>query len=431
MRVLITNLFVKNYSGSENVVELLAEGLRRAGHQPVLFAPELGEQAQSMRQRGFRVVDRAAQLTELPDVIHAQHLTPCLIAMARFPNAPVVYSCHSSVFDVEAPLPHPQIREVIAVDERCAAKCREVGVPSDRLSVILNAVDLERFRRRALLPDKPKRALLLTKNRGHRDGVRTACANAGIDLDELGRGTNRFVPAIETVLGDYDLVFATARMAIEAAATGCSVIVCDERGFAGMLTSGNFPVWRPLNFGVGILLHTVTVGRLAEAISQYNAADAGIVTDMLRNSVSAELFVKQHLEVYRRAIESPAPPDEQTALATAFWTEELAVTRTDRKWKAIAKELVIYEQLKNPEQDQASAEAFAEIGSQLAVIKNKVDTIQLSVNAAVKRIDHLSENRTTQLTPSLPNVAKEPSGRQFGRRLKQALIPKSIRKRMP
>ena len=83
MRVLITNLYVKYHSGSENVVELLAEGLRRAGHLPTIYAPVLGEQADAMRQRGLRLVDRIEQLTETPDIIHAQHLTPCLAAMAR------------------------------------------------------------------------------------------------------------------------------------------------------------------------------------------------------------------------------------------------------------------------------------------------------------------------------------------------------------
>ena len=123
MHVLVTNLFVKHHSGSEVVVELLAEGLRRAGPPPTIYAPLLGEQANAMRWRGFRLVDRVAQITETPDIIHAQHLTPCLAAMARFPDVPVVYSCHSSLYEVEAPLPHPQIREVVAVDESCAARC--------------------------------------------------------------------------------------------------------------------------------------------------------------------------------------------------------------------------------------------------------------------------------------------------------------------
>lgn len=398
MRVLITNLFVKNYSGSENVVELLAEGLRRAGHQPTIYAPMLGEQAEKMQRRGFRVVDRAAQLTEMPDVIHGQHVTPCLVAMARFPDVPVVYACHSSFFDVESPLPHPQIREVIAVDESCAAKCREVGVAPDRLSIILNAVDLDRFKRRLPLPERPARALLLTKNRGHRATVRAACAKLGLEVDEVGPATNRFVPDIETILGDYDLVFATARMALEAAATGCAVVVCDDRGFAGMLTSRNLATWRPMNFGVGILTQPVTVENVSVAISQYDAADAGLVTDTLRKTSGVDQYVEQHLEVYRRAVNRPAPGKDQIDLATAHWVEELAVTPPERKWKSIAKELGIYAEPLRAESEGVTPEALATLAAMIAEMSAKLD-------------------------------ARQNKGWELGRRLIQAVVPKSLRKR--
>ena len=76
-----------------------------------------------MRRRGHHVVDRIAEIVEKPDIIHAQHLTPCLTALARFPDVPAVFSCHSAFFEVEAPMLHPQIRHWIAVDEACRVKC--------------------------------------------------------------------------------------------------------------------------------------------------------------------------------------------------------------------------------------------------------------------------------------------------------------------
>ncbi|WP_395450438.1 hypothetical protein ACHMW7_11905 [Aminobacter sp. UC22_36] len=39
-------------------MQLLAEGLQRAGHQPTILATVVGDQADRMRQRGFTVVDR-------------------------------------------------------------------------------------------------------------------------------------------------------------------------------------------------------------------------------------------------------------------------------------------------------------------------------------------------------------------------------------
>lgn len=339
LRVLITNLFVSHYSGSENVVQLLAAQLRRAGHAPVLFAPLLGPQAEDLRAQGFEVVDRIDQVTLRPDVIHAQHLTPALIAMTRFREVPVVYTCHSSTYEIEAPMLHPQIRSYVAVDEKCAETCRARGVPDDRLSVILNAVDMQRFQRRPPLPDRPLKALVLAKNRQHLETVRQACSEAGLALDEAGPATSRVIPDLESALGGYDLVFATARMALEAAAVGCAVIVCDGRGFAGMLSSTDLPAWRPMNFGIGILTEPVTVENLHGAIARYDAADAALVTDALRRTADAGLFLERYLELYRRAIAGVAPAADDVALANARWTEELTVTTAPRTWAKIGSEL--------------------------------------------------------------------------------------------
>lgn len=192
MRILITNLSLSRNSGSEAVVELLADGLRSAGHQTMLLAPTLGDMADRMRRRGHHVVDRIAEIVEKPDVIHAQHLTPCLTALARFPNVPAVFSCHSAFFEVEAPMLHPQIGHWIAVAEACRLKCLSRGIPAAQLSLVYNAVDLSRFKQRSRLPARPTRGLLLTKNFEHQAAVREACERSDIQLDELGPATGRF-----------------------------------------------------------------------------------------------------------------------------------------------------------------------------------------------------------------------------------------------
>jgi hypothetical protein len=125
-----------------------------------------------MRTRGHIIVDRAAGVPATPDIIHAQHTPVALAAMAAFPQTPAVFACHSASFEMEAPRPHPQITRWIAVDDLCRDRCLSRGVPADRLTVILNAVDLERFARRPALPAKPRRALLLTKNLGHAAAIR-------------------------------------------------------------------------------------------------------------------------------------------------------------------------------------------------------------------------------------------------------------------
>ncbi|RUW36901.1 MULTISPECIES: glycosyltransferase [unclassified Mesorhizobium] len=340
MRVLITNLSLSRNSGSEAVVELLADGLRSGGHQTMLLAPTLGDMAFRMRQRGHHVVDRIAEIVEKPDVIHAQHLTPCLTALARFPDVPAVFSCQSAFFEVEAPMLHPQIRHWIAVDEACRLKCLSRGIPADQLSLIYNAVDLNRFKQRPQLPARPARGLLLTKNFDHQATVREACAKNSIELDELGPATGRFSHQLEQDLLGYDIVFATARMAIEAAAVGCAVVVCDARGFAGLLNTANMEAWRLMNLGVGVLAKPTTVENLMDAISRFDAGDAAAVSAYFRRVAGDAHFIEEHLRIYSQAMQTDeAPNADARFLATASWIEEIGVSHPRRRWFHIVKEL--------------------------------------------------------------------------------------------
>ena len=338
LRVLITNLFVANFSGSETVVELLADALRRAGHAPMIFAPTLGPQAERMQARGHVVVDRLTLLPQRPDVMHLQHITPALMALVAFPDVPAVFTCHSATIELEAPRLHPQIRRYVAVDDFCRALCVRRDIAEDRLSVILNAVDLRRFNARPPLPPKPKAALMLTKTFEQQNLVRSACAKAGLTLDELGPATKEMSDQLEKILPRYDIVFATARMALEAAAVGCAVVVADGRGFAGMLRTENLKAWRRLNFGAGLLTAPVTAAALDVAIAAYDAANAAAVCRRLRAEASADDYAAAYLQLYTQAIGEAVAQDSSQAAATAAWLEDLLPSAAPRAWLDIAAE---------------------------------------------------------------------------------------------
>jgi hypothetical protein len=338
LRILITNLFVANFSGSETVVELLADALSRAGHAPMIFAPTLGPQAERMQARGHIVVDRLAMLPQRPDVMHLQHITPALMALVAFPDVPAVFTCHSATIEVEAPRFHPHIRRYVAVDDFCRARCLKRDIPKDRLSVILNAVDLERFKARPPLPPRPQAALMLTKTFERQNLVRAACAKAGLTLDELGPATGEMSDQLEKILPRYDIVFATARMALEAATVGCAVVVADGRGLAGMLRSENLQAWRRLNFGVGLLTAPVTAAALDAAIAAYDAADAAEVCRCLRLEASADDYAAAYLQLYGQAIGEAVVQDVSHAAATAVWLEDLLPSAAPRAWLDVARE---------------------------------------------------------------------------------------------
>ena len=267
------------------------------------------------------------------------------MAMAAFPDVPAVFSCHSAAVEVEAPRPHPQIRQFVAVDDLCRARCAERDIPEDRLSVILNAVDLTRFVARPPLPPRPKAALMLTKTWEQQGLVRAACARAGLALDELGPATPEMSDQIENVLPRYDIVFATARMALEAATVGCAVVVADGRGFAGMLRSENLEAWRRLNFGAGLLNAPMTSATLDAAIAAYDALDAAKVSACLRAEVSADDYAAAYLALYTQAIAEGVPEDASPAAATAAWLEDLLPSAAPRAWLDVARETGLLDRL--------------------------------------------------------------------------------------
>lgn len=328
-----------SYSGTESVVELLADGLR-GGHEVMIFAPTVGDQAVRMRYRGHSVYDRISQIPVRPDVIHAHHIAPCFIAMARFPDVPVIYTCHSAFYEIEAPICHPQIKHWVAVDEACMEKCLARGISASQLSVISNAVDPVRFVPRGPLPEMPRRALVLTKQEWHLAVVREACAACNIELDELGPGTGKVSDEIETELVKYDLVFATARMALEAAFVGCAVIVCDARGFAGYLSASRVEEWRKHNFGVRLLLQPMSTKLLLEAIGQYGADDASQVSQYLRATAKVSSHIDDYVALYDMAID-PEDIADPVAVADAngHWADELVVTQEKRLWFSLASEM--------------------------------------------------------------------------------------------
>jgi hypothetical protein len=335
--VLITNIALVGRSGTEVVTYDLACALQRLGHRVTVYSPHCGSMAEALRDAGIAVAARIEALDQAPDIIHGQHNTPTLTALARFPDVPALFVCHDSTAWHDAPPLLARIRRYGAVDEVCEARLLAQGIAPARIVRLANAVDLARFRPRAALPERPQRALVLTKNSGHLDAVRAACAEAGLALDALGPGAGRVVADLEAVLPGYDLVFATARMAIESLAVGTAVIVCDERGFAGMVTADNVERWRRANFGKALLTDAVTRERLRTHIARYDARDAAAAAAFVRRDADLADSVRRVVALYDAVIAEhradPAPaPDESRALA-ALLEALLPSYRTDWPWQ--------------------------------------------------------------------------------------------------
>lgn len=335
LTILITNIAFAFRSGTEIVVDQIARGLNRRGHRPIVFAPFAGGGlAAGLRLNGMAVVERLHEVGVTPDVIHGQHNVTTVMAMAAFPRTPALFSCH----DFDAPKDRapvlPRIRRYLAVDEACRERLVRDGAPDDRVEILSNAVDLDQYRPRGPLPRRARRALVLTKGTAHLAAVRAAAAKAGLALDELGGGPGVVVDDLPARLPAYDIVIATARMAKEAIAAGCAVVVSDHRGFAGLVTSGTLQEWRRHNFGRRILSHPATEERLLDAFARYDPEDAARVSGIVRAEDSLDSHVDRLESLYRAILDDPGAIDPAADLeALAPFLEDFMVSRNlSRPW---------------------------------------------------------------------------------------------------
>lgn len=335
LKILIANATLATLTGTETYVRDLALGLLRKGHSPIVYAPELGQIADELRRATVPVVDDLNRVGVVPDIIHGNHNTELVTALLHFENVPAVFYCHSWTDWISAPPAHPRILAHVAVDDTCRDRLvLEHAIPEERVHVQLHVADLERFKARGPLPQKPLRALVFSNNASHwthLNAVRDACKRANIKLDVVGSGVQASATNPETLLGNYDLVFAKARCALEALSAGTAVILCDAAGCGPLVTTGEFDRLRRLNFGIRTLTQKVDAQPLLEQIERYDAADAMEVSRRMRAASDLGDLVDDVVALYREVIAafraSPAidPVEENRAVAEYLRWMTLAV----------------------------------------------------------------------------------------------------------
>lgn len=327
MKVLLTNNTLADRAGTELYVRDVALELLRLGHQPMAYSTSLGEVAEELRAAGMPVVQALSDLAETPDLIHCQHHYDTATALLWFPETPAVYFCHGAVPWEEKPFRFPQILRYVAVDEPCRERLiAEGGVPGEDIEMVFNFYDSARFPPRVPLPARPIRALAfgnVFSEAGGLPALRQACNGCGISLDAVGFGTDQSAAEPGPLLGQYDVVFAKARSAIEAMAVGAAVILCGDERIGPLVTTQNFDALRRLNFGFRTFTRPLTVGAIAAELKGYDALEANAVARRVRENCelkpAVERIVRVYAQVLDAAAERPGPsPLAQSRAASSY-----------------------------------------------------------------------------------------------------------------
>lgn len=332
MNILITQHRLNNRGDSELYTLELAHRLIQQGHCVIVYCPRLGPMADAFENATIPVVDCLSNLDNAPDIIHGQSGLETLTAMIRFAETPVVYVMHDWACPFDRPPLLNRIRKYIAVEKTCFDRMAiKVGCPSERTIILQPAVDTGRFWKRSELPGKPQRALFYSDDLDQSSlaDLQAACDQHGISLDRSSAVLPENDNAAETMLPKYDLVFAHGRCALEALAAGCAVVLCSKTKSGPMISAKEVERFSRFNFGMRLVPHSHSKGRLSHVIGTYNADDATEVTSVVREQAGANRWMSQLVECYESAV-------EEFKTTQDFWTTTAKIQETQRMAEFLA-----------------------------------------------------------------------------------------------
>jgi glycosyltransferase involved in cell wall biosynthesis len=288
LRVLLTNNTLSDRGGSELYVRDIALALRRRGHLPVAYSSRLGPVADELHSAGVPVIDDLTRLTQAPDVIRGQHHLEAAAAGLHFPETLAVHACHGWIPWQEFPLGLASVRRYVAVSQLTRERLVTSGVAPERVAIIPNFVDLDRFGHRRERRARMGKALVFGNawwlDSPALSAIREACLRTGLDLESAGYGVGRPMDRPEDRLPSFDVVFAVGRSALEAMACGCAVILAEPQGFGGLVTTRNFHPGRAANFGLALTAgREATVEGVEAALNERDLADIADVSDLARS----------------------------------------------------------------------------------------------------------------------------------------------------
>ncbi len=309
MRILCTNQGLHIRGGSESYLETVLAELVGLGHDVVAWSPRRGPIADQLSRLGCTVHDDLADVGAV-DVIHAQHASTALAARSQFPGVPLVFACHSWVFDLEDPPAAAQPAALVAFNDVVAARLRasRLGehVPVHRLRqpVAITAMEDERF---PIARDPLIGVAINRDGDGRHEQLEAACRATGIHLVAATRNASLSFDDLTSTIMLADVVFAVGRTVLEAMALARAAFIFDQTGTAGFVTADRYPTLEASGFtpAAGTPL---TVDTIVSELRGYERDLGQLGRELVGRHHAARAHAAQLVDVYRSVITAPAIP---------------------------------------------------------------------------------------------------------------------------
>ncbi len=216
--ILVANHHLDKVGGTESYTYAMVEELVKKGYHVEYFTFFRGEVSHRLEHDlSIRFKSRKKY-----DLILANHNT-CVNYL--FDRGFIIQTCHGVFPELEQPSPNADA--YVAISEEVKKHLQQLGYNS---SLILNGINLERYRIIQPLRQKLEYVLSLCHSEMANDLLKEACRTAGINLLIQNKYDNP-VWEVEQKINEADIVVGIGRSAYEAMACGRPVIIFDHREY--------------------------------------------------------------------------------------------------------------------------------------------------------------------------------------------------------
>lgn len=296
IRVLISNIALDGFAGSELWTLEMALFLNKSGVDVLVYSPTIGVVAKKFAAEGVAVTDRLDDVESFrPTVAHIHHAGETGAVLAKVPaNCRVVNMIHGLLPHPEWPMDNADVYAAVSLHAKAKAA---IFSPAawEEIPLIPNFFNPERFPRRRRVQNG--RALLHSSriSPASLERLRAIMADQGFTLDQIGYG-GQVRDAPEAIIANYEIVFAAGRSAIEAMASGCAVVLWDDGVVGPAINRDNFWFALPTNF-------SVASGVLPYMMIDQEECPSWIGEQIAARDVTDEtmLLVREHLSIDRAA----------------------------------------------------------------------------------------------------------------------------------
>lgn len=220
------------------------------------------------------------------------------------------------------------MQAVVVLHDRLERQIRALAVAPEIVR-LRQPVDVKRFYPRTALHDPPLRALVLSNyvSYDRLELVRDACADAGIECEQLGSPAGVWTDQAEVELCRADIVFGKARVIVEAMASGRAAYVYDHSGGDGWVTPERYDLLEADNFGGQAEATATDREQLRRDLAAYSPEMGPANRDLAVANHSARGHAHELVALFERFAgrreRIDAPMSELSRLARLQWVNEM------------------------------------------------------------------------------------------------------------